>query len=161
MHTKNQNNQPGIVLVEAYDAQGIHDGNNRIANVSTLAKISDGEGVLIAGIVVAGNSSCRILARVVGPSLANFGVEGTLADPVLTLYQAGASIPIATNDDWGTVQSSVERERLFNRVGAFEIPLGTKDSVIISRVSPGAYTLVASGKGNASGQALIEIYLLY
>ena len=68
--------------------------------------------------------------------------------------------PTAVNDDWASVQNIVTGEQLFRRVGAFELPAGSKDSVIVTRLQPGAYTLVAEGKGTAQGQALIEIYLI-
>jgi len=160
IHVDNRTTQEGIVLVEMYDALGAYDSGNRIANVSARARVSSGDGVLIAGLVVGGNTTCRLLARVVGPTLSSLGVTGTLADPTLELYAAGGSTPIATNDDWGTVQGAVLGERLFRRVGAFDLPLGSRDSVIVTRIQPGAYTLVAQGKGGAQGQALIEIYLI-
>ena len=160
IHVDNRTTQEGIVLVEMYDALGAYDSGNRIANVSARARVSSGDGVLIAGLVGGGNTPCRPLARVVGPTLSSLGVTGTLADPTLELYAAGGSTPIATNDDWGTVQGAVLGERLFRRVGAFDLPLGSRDSVIVTRIQPGAYTLVAQGKGGAQGQALIEIYLI-
>ena len=160
IHVLNQTAQEGVVLVEMYDALGAHDPSSRIANVSARARVSGGDGVLIAGLVVAGNTTCRLLARVVGPTLSTLGVSGTLADPTLELYAAGSSSPIATNDDWASVQSTVLGEGLFRRVGAFDLPAGSRDSVIVTRIQPGAYTLVAQGKGGAQGQALIEIYLI-
>ncbi len=160
IHALNQTAQEGIVLVEMYDALGAHDPSSRIANVSARARVSGGDGVLIAGLVVAGNTTCRLMARVVGPTLSSFGVTGVLADPTLELYASGASTPIATNDDWASVQSAVVGEGLFRRVGAFDLPAGSRDSVIVTRIQPGAYTLVAQGKGAAQGQALIEIYLI-
>ena len=148
------------MLVEMYDALGAYDGGNRITNVSARARVSGGDGVLIAGLVVAGNTTCRLLARAVGPTLSSLGVTGVLADPALELYAAGASAPIASNDDWASVQSTIQGEGLFRRVGAFDLPIGSRDSVIVTRIQPGAYTLVAQGKGAAQGQALIEIYLI-
>jgi len=160
IHVLNQTPQEGIVLVEMYDALGAYDGGNRITNVSARARVSGGDGVLIAGLVVAGNTTCRLLARAVGPTLSSLGVTGVLADPALELYAAGASAPIASNDDWASVQSTIQGEGLFRRVGAFDLPIGSRDSVIVTRIQPGAYTLVAQGKGAAQGQALIEIYLI-
>jgi hypothetical protein len=160
VHTVNKGTAAGVALVEVYDALGTYDGTNRIANVSARAKISAGDGVLIAGMVISGETTCRVLVRAVGPTLSSFGVTGTLADPTLALYPAGSNSPVATNDDWSTVQSIITNEGLFKRVGAFDLPAGSKDSVLITRVTPGAYTLVASGKGAAEGQTLIEIYLI-
>lgn len=160
LHTFNRGAAAGVVLVEAYDVLGSYDAANWITSVSARAKISAGEGVLIAGMVIAGETTCRVLVRAVGPALTNFGVDGVLADPILALYPAGSAQPVATNDDWAAVQSTVTSEDLFKRVGAFDLPVGSKDAVLIARVPPGAYTLVASGKGAAEGQTLIEVYLI-
>ena len=160
IQTLNRSSAPGVVLVELYDALGRYSGDSRIANVSTRAKILPGDGALIAGLTIEGNTTLRLLARVVGPGLATFGVNDALADPTLTLYAAGSSTPIATNDDWAAVQSTVVGESLFRRVGAFDLTPGSRDAVIVTRLPPGAYTLVAQGKGTAEGQALIEIYLI-
>jgi VCBS repeat-containing protein len=156
LHTANKSDATGAVLVEIYDSTGTYDASNRIVNVSTRTRISGRDGALIAGFVIGGETSCRVLARVVGPTLSTLGVNGSLADPTLTLYRAGTEAAIATNDDWGTAGA----DGLFARVGAFELPNGSKDAVVALRLPPGAYTLVAQGKGAADGQALVEIYLV-
>ena len=150
----------GVVLVEAYDASASAEVSSRIANVSTRAMVSPGDGVLIAGVVIKGETTCRLLARAVGPTLGGFGITNALADPVLSLYPAGSDTAVATNDDWETVRPAVEAESVFTRAGAFALPAGSKDSVILTRLVPGAYSLVVQPKGTASGQVLIEIYLL-
>ena len=160
IHTFNRGTAAGTVLVETYDGQAGYDANSRITNVSTRARLTAGDGALIAGLTIEGATTCRILARVVGPTLSTFGVTGTLADPTLQLFAANGTTVIATNDDWASVQSLVTSENLFRRVGAFDLPFGSKDSVIVTRLAPGSYTFVAQGKGAAEGQALIEIYLI-
>jgi len=160
LHTLNQGVSTGVVLVEIYDALGVYDANNRITNVSARAKVSSGDGALIAGIVISGDTTCRILARAVGPTLAGFGVADALPDPTLALYAADSTNPIASNDDWAAVEPVIATEGIFGRTGAFTLPSGSKDAVVVSRIMPGAYTLVAQGKGAATGQVLIEIYLL-
>ena len=160
IHTFNRGTAAGPVLVETYDGQTGYDANSRITNVSTRARVTAGDGALIAGLTIDGATTVRVLARVVGPTLANFGVTGTLADPTLQLFAANGTTVLATNDDWATVQSLVTSENLFRRVGAFDLPFGSRDSVIVTRLAPGSYTFVAQGKGAAEGQALIEIYLI-
>ena len=97
IHALNQTSQSGVVLVEVYDAQGGFDATTRIANVSARAKVGTGDGVLIAGLVVGGNTTCRLLARVVGPTLSTLGVSGALADPTVELYGPGSATPIASS----------------------------------------------------------------
>ena len=120
--------------------------------------ILPGDGALIAGLTIDGNTTLRLLARAVGPGLAPFGVTDALADPTLTLYAAGSSTPMATNDDWADVQSIVGGESLFRRVGAFDLVPGSRDAVIVTRLPPGAYTVKIEGKNGATGVALLEIY---
>jgi VCBS repeat-containing protein len=160
LHTSNLSGRTGIALTEVYDAASAYDGSNRITNVSSRAKITGGDGVIIAGLVITGDTTCRLLARVVGPTLSTYGVANPLLDPVLSLYASDSATPLATNDDWAAAQSTIVSESLFRRVGAFELPNGSKDSVIVLRLKPGVYTLVAQGKGAASGEALVEAYLI-
>jgi hypothetical protein len=100
-----------------------------------------------------------VLIRGVGPSLAPFGVTDGLADPVLTLRRADGSI-VDTNDDWASVEAEVLGEKLFERVGAFDIARGSRDAVLVTRLPAGAYTVTVNAKGTASGQALVEVYVI-
>ena len=69
------------------------------ANTSTRAEIANGENQLIAGFIIAGAGSKQILIRGLGPSLAAFGLTGTLQDPVLDLRtETGTNITV--NDNW-------------------------------------------------------------
>ena len=68
-------------------------------NLSTRGDIGPGDDALIGGFIVMGTESKKVALRVLGPSLSNSGVAGTLPDPVLTLYDSTGSV-IATNDDW-------------------------------------------------------------
>ena len=87
------------------------------------------------------------------------GPADGLADPVLTLRRADGSI-VDTNDDWATVEAEVLGEKLFERVGAFAIDRGSRDAVLVARLAAGAYTVTVNAKGAASGQALVEVYVI-
>lgn len=67
---------PGAILVEAYDA-GPNDAR-KLFNRSARFQVGTGVNILI---VVSGTGTRQVLIRVVGPTLASFGVTGTLADP--------------------------------------------------------------------------------
>src|SRR5438132_127904 len=54
-------------------------------NISGRARVETGQGVVITGFIVTGTTPKRIGVRALGPSLANFGVSGSLADPVVQL----------------------------------------------------------------------------
>ena len=43
-------------------------------------------------------------------------------------------------------------------VGAFPLPAGSKDAVLLLTLAPGAYTAQVSGVGAGEGVALVEIY---
>ena len=45
-------------------------------------------------------------------------------------------------------------------VGAFALPAGSRDAVILTSLPPGAYTVVVSGVGATSGTALVELYVV-
>ncbi|HRE81931.1 MAG TPA: hypothetical protein PLN52_12815, partial [Opitutaceae bacterium] len=139
----------GVALVELYDLDGgIASGGPRLVNVSARAEVGTGSNVLIAGFVVAGNGTKRVLIRAVGPQLSEFGVTGILNDPYLDLYHNGAVM--ASNDNW---DGDDGRGR-----GAFPLKGGSKDSVLILELAPGSYTANVSGVGGTTGVALVEVY---
>ncbi|HUR60458.1 MAG TPA: hypothetical protein VM029_22235, partial [Opitutaceae bacterium] len=124
-----------------------------------------GEGLLTAGFVVTGAAPKRVLIRGIGPSLTAFGVTGTLADPVLKLYQ-GTTV-IAQNDDWQSPQpigsivtpaGEAEITAASANAGAFPIPRGGRDAALLVTLSPGDYTVTISGANNTTGAGLIEVY---
>ena len=148
------------MLVEMYDALGAHDPSSRIANVSARARVSGGDGVLIAGLVVAGNTTCRLLARVVGPTLSTLGVTGTLADPTLELYAAGSSTPIATNDDWHLSYWAGEVREAAAAVQAFALGANAADAALLVHLPPGNYTInffVRSTYSPATNVAVVQL----
>ena len=55
-----------------------------LVNISSRANVGSGENVLIAGFTVTGTVTKTILIRGLGPSLAQFHISRTLADPILS-----------------------------------------------------------------------------
>jgi outer membrane protein assembly factor BamB/subtilisin family serine protease len=150
----------GIALAEIYDASGIAYTftTPRLINVSARAQVGTGDGVLIAGFVIGGTTPCRVLIRAVGPTLTTYGVTGALADPQLELSQTvnGTSTVIATNDNWA---GDAQITSVGTAVGAFALSSATsKDAAILVTLAPGVYSAKASGVGNTTGIALIEVY---
>ncbi|MEY4090269.1 MAG: hypothetical protein RJB55_2540, partial [Verrucomicrobiota bacterium] len=75
----------GQVLAELYDATPSNQftaTTPRLVNVSVLKHLGSG---VTAGFVIGGSSARRVLVRAIGPSLAAFGVDGTVTDPRMTL----------------------------------------------------------------------------
>ena len=141
----------GVALLEVYDAASSTALN--VVNASTRAYVGTGAAVLIPGFTVSGTGSLRLLVRAVGPTLGNFGVNDVLADPTITLYSG--STALATNDNWATADAAT-----MTAVGAFALPAGSKDAVIVATLPAGAYTAVVSGVGSTTGTALVELYVV-
>ncbi len=120
-------------------------------NISTRGNIAPGDDVLIGGFIVTGTEAKKVALRVLGPSLSTSGVAGTLADTVLTLFDAAGN-EIATNDDWESDAAAAE----LTAEGL--APADPVESATVQTLDPGAYTVVASGKGSASGIGLVEVY---
>ena len=74
-------------------------GYGRLSNLSVRTSAGTGDQALILGFVIRGSGSKQILVRGIGPGLAQFGVDGTLTDPILTLFDSKSS-QIGTNDNW-------------------------------------------------------------
>ena len=143
----------GTVLIEGYDTSA--DGAGRIVNLSARNRVGTGADVLIAGFHLAGTGTKRLLVRAVGPTLADFGVAGVLADPQLELYAAGAA-KLAENDNWDPALAPV-----FASVSAFPLPLRSRDAALVLTLAAGhSYTAQVSGVGGTTGEALVELYEL-
>jgi Ice-binding-like/Putative Ig domain len=148
-------NSPGVGLVEIYDAGG--NSGASLINVSARAQVSGGNGVLIAGFVIVGNAPRTVLVRGVGPTLAEFGVAGALADPMITV--TSGSTTEATNVGWGTGTNVASQiASVSSQVGAFPLASGSKDSALLLTLQPGAYTVQLTSVSNSTGVALVEVY---
>ncbi len=144
----------GKVIAEVYDATPSINFSTltpRLLNVSVRKHLGTG---LTAGFVLGGPTATRVLVRAVGPGLAVFGVDGTVADPQLTLFN-GASTKIDGNNDWG---GTAALTAAFASVGAFSLPPTSKDSALLLTLPPGNYTVEVSGVNATTGVALVEVY---
>lgn len=146
----------GVVLAEIYDA-GTGPGALRLVNLSARAKVGTGSSVLIAGFVVTGSGTKRLLIRAVGPGLTKYGVADVLADPSLEVNRLndGNATLVASNDDWGS-DSQIASAAV--AVGAFPLDHGSKDSAVLVTLPAGVYSAKVFGTANGTGIALVEIY---
>ncbi len=153
--TAGANNSTGVALVEVYDA-GTPGSTSRLINTAVRAQVGTGANILIPGLVVSEGAPKTVLIRAVGPGLAAFGVPGTLAQPVLTLFAGSESY--VTNVGWNTATNVAEIRATADRVGAFKLAEGSRDSAMLVSLSPGAYTVQVSGANGTNGVALVEVY---
>jgi hypothetical protein len=142
----------GVALIELY--AGHTTGGGRIANISARARTATGAGTFIAGFTVETGTTRTVLIRVVGPSLAAFGVTGAVSDPQLTLFRD--ELRLAGNDDWN--RGSGATAAAFAQLGAFALPHGSKDSALLLNLAAGSYTVHATSADNTAGVALVELY---
>jgi hypothetical protein len=147
---RDANNGTGIGLAEVYDlSQSVPAP---IANLSTRGYVQTGVDVLIGGFIVSGSAASNIIVRALGPSLAQAGVSGTLADPTLDLYDANGAL-VASNDNWTDTQEAEIQ-------GSGLAPSDSLEAAIEQTLVPGSYTATVAGKNGGSGIALVEVYRL-
>ncbi|MBX7123461.1 MAG: lamin tail domain-containing protein [Opitutaceae bacterium] len=134
----------------------------RILNLSTRGPAQSSTRPLIVGFVINGSTNKRVLLRGIGPTLSTFNVSNVLADPYLDLriLQTGTSnyVSIDTNDNWGSAGDALQLTQAMASTGAFDLPSGSKDAVLLKDVVPGQYSAIITGVSAASGEALAEIY---
>ena len=148
----------GVVLIEVYDVTQGTAAGPKAANVATRGPVGTGANVLIAGFVVNGAVSRRMLIRGVGPTLTRFGVPGVLADPQISLANQATGTVIRTNDDWASSDDAGIIAAAATAAGAFPLTNGSKDAAMIVMLAPGAYTVTLSGVSNGTGVGIVEVY---
>jgi sugar lactone lactonase YvrE len=156
----------GIALAEVYEYGA---GSAQLVNISTRASVGTSADVEIAGFVISGTQPMEVLLRAIGPTLSEFSLSGTLAQPSLNLINAG-STTVATNTvwtsnpvpmnggGWSSISTQANITSAAAEVGAFALSSSSADSSLLITLSPGAYTSVVSGVGGTSGIALAEVY---
>ena len=119
-------------------------------NISTRMNVLAGDNVLIGGFIVTGpsGSTKKVLIRGIGPSLSNFGISGTLTDPLLELHKPDGSVVV--NDNWQQGDTS--------QIPNGFAPSDPRESVIVATLAPGNYTAVLKGAHGETGIGLAEVY---
>ena len=133
-----------------------------LANVATRGFVGTGSNVLIAGFIVGGPTPKRVLIRAIGPSLAAYGLDGLLAQPVLTIFDSTNKV-VTQNTGWANNNATASQAQITlvtNLTGAFPIQPTSADSVVLTTLAPGAYTAQVSGANTTTGTALVEVYQL-
>ncbi len=134
----------------AYDAVVISvTRRNSLANISTRVGVQSGEKVAVAGFIINGSATKRVILRAIGPSMTSID-SAVLADPILELYDSAGSLLFA-NDDWKDSQEQAVRDSTIP-------PSHDRESAIVVPLPPGSYTAVVRGKNNAGGIGLVEVY---
>jgi hypothetical protein len=143
------NNTTGIGLVETYDLDRTVD--SKLANISTRGLVQTGDDILIAGTIVLGPGSQKVLVRAIGPSLA---AAGKLTDPNLELRDQNGGL-IRSNDNWRSDQEA--------EISATTIPPPNdlESAIVATLPANGAsYTAIVRGANGGTGLAVVEVYAL-
>jgi hypothetical protein len=119
-------------------------------NISTRLHVETDEHVGIAGFIISGSTSKKIIVRALGPTLAQFGVPGVLQDPILELYNSSSNV-IAFDDNWKDSQQSEIQASGF-------APGDDHEAAIVLTLPPGSYTAIVRGVNATVGAALLEVY---
>ena len=149
----------GAALVELYDVDTLQAfSTQKLTNVATRAVLTPAQNQIIAGFMVSGTTSKKVLIRAVGPTLGRaFSLPGTLADPLLSLVR-GDGVLIRENDNWETGNDAALISEASSKVGAFALSAGAKDSAILINLPPGTYNAQVSGAASGTGTVLVEVY---
>ena len=122
-----------------------------LANIATRLRVETGDNVLIGGFIITGTQNKRVLLRGIGPSLADFGVQGALPNPTLELYDADGLL--ISNDNWKEAQRA--------EIETTGIAPGNdlESAIIVTLPANGeSYTVALRDAGNRTGIGLVEVY---
>ena len=121
-----------------------------VANISARGSVEGGDKVLIAGSIITGNTTKRVLVRAIGPTLTSSGLLNPLSDPILTLRDSQGQV-VATNDNWQQTQAT--------EISATGLaPKDPSESAILATLAPGAYTAVVDKASGANGIAVVDVF---
>jgi hypothetical protein len=123
-----------------------------LSNLSTRLTLAPGQTATV-GFVVVGFMPRRVLVRVIGPSLAQFGVSNAATNPVLTVFRNATQR--GANSGWGGPASVAA---VFSAVGAFALPAASRDSALVLTLEAGDYT--AQARADSGGEVLVEVYFV-
>jgi hypothetical protein len=126
-----------------------------LANISTRGQVLLNNDVMIAGFIIQGTGSQKVVINVAGPSLVPFGITNALLNPTLTLVRSSDNFVLGTNDNWQT-QTNPGDVALIQATGLQ--PNNTAEPAIIATLPPGAYTAIVSGVGGTTGVGLVGVF---
>jgi hypothetical protein len=129
----------------------------RLINISSRSLTGADGDAHIVGFVVSGARAKNFVVRGIGPGLAAFGVPGTLADPVLKIFDSAGRLVIS-NDNWNDGALAADLRAATLTVGGFALPEASKDAALLVTLDPGAYTVNITDTAGRSGVSLAEVY---
>jgi len=111
--------------------------------------VQTGDNVGIGGFIITGSVPKTVLLRAIGPWLSG-SVPNALTDPLLELHGPPGFVTIINNNWRDTQEDEIEATGI--------PPTNDFESAILASLTPGNYTGIVRGNGNAAGVGLIEVY---
>lgn len=150
-------------VVVTYDTKAVYVSQYQaepppaqLLNISSRAFLSStaddsfkDRAVIIGGFIISGSAPKEIVLRGLGPSLASFGLDQVLADPVLELHASDGTV-IADNDNWRDHEAAITAAGL--------APSDDREAALRITLVPGTYTAVVKEKSGLAGYGLVEVY---
>ncbi|MDM8557989.1 DUF1566 domain-containing protein [Candidatus Parabeggiatoa sp. HSG14] len=128
----------GILLMAAFS---VAQADVRLTNISTRASIQGGAGDIIAGFIITGTGTQKVIVR-------GWGLE-TGVNPKLTLQKYPSGDLVASNDNWQTDSRA-------NEIPTHLALPNSTDAGLLLDLPVGAYTATLSST-NAKGLGLIGV----
>jgi hypothetical protein len=125
-----------------------------LANISTRLLVQTGDNALIGGFIITGTQPKKVIVNGKGPSLSSF-FTGTLADPVLELYD-GSNTLLESNNNW---VDSPNKQAITNSGVA---PTNNAESSILRSLPASTqglrYTAILRGVNDGTGIGVVEAF---
>jgi subtilisin family serine protease len=125
---------------------------NMMRNLSTRARVENGDRRMIGGFYIAGTGTLKVAIRGLGPSLPPLGVV-RLNNPMITLNN-GAGQQVFFNDDWNNLPQDQKND--LASVGL--TPTDGREAAMVQTLSAGAYTVFVDSQDGQFGVGSFEIY---
>jgi hypothetical protein len=152
----------GIAMVELYDADTWQAfSTEKLINISSRGQVGSGTQMLVAGFVVNGSASKKVLIRGVGPALAAIGLTTAIGDPKVRLnrYVNGSWVLVRENDNWEMGNDPALVRTATAKIGATPpLAAGSLDAALLLVLPPGVYTAELGGANGSTGVGLLEVY---
>jgi len=147
-----------------------------LINISARAFVGTGSNAAVGGFIISGTGTKQVLIRGFGPTLADFGVTGVLANPTLELSWDNDSNPLtsplqlAINNNWDTpvapcnapvvvCGTPLDITNTGMSADAYAPTNANRglDAALLVTLPPGLYTVALSGVNNGTGVGLIGV----
>lgn len=127
-----------------------------IRNLSTRARVENGDRIMIGGFTIGGNGAgtLKVAIRGLGPSLPSLGVA-KLNNPTLQLNNSAGNV-IYSNSDWMTLPAAQLADLSANNLN----PPDSREAAMVQTLAPGSYTVFLQSQDAVFGVGLFEIYEL-